>query len=212
MAQSPFLAELSRVGVVAVIRGTSADQAVEMGQALVAGGMLGIEVTFTTPDCARAIRQLRDFAPASVAVGAGTVRSIADLEAAASAGAGFAVSPHFDVAICTAAKRLGIPYLPGCITPTEILTAWNAGASCIKLFPGSLVGVDYVNAIRGPLPDVPFMPTGGVTLANMPEWFAAGVVAVGMGGGLAKGTPAQITAAAQAAMARLGEIRVSRPG
>ena len=202
-----FLDTLKRIGVVAVIRGSSADEAVAMAEALVRGGVLGIEITYSTPDCCRAIARARAVLPTDAAVGVGTVRTIAQLADAVAAGATYAVSPHFDAALVGEANRLGIPMLPGAITPTEIVAAWNAGAACIKLFPGSLVGVDYVKALRGPLPDIPLMPTGGVTPDNLAEWFAAGVVAVGMGGNLAKGTPAQIEAAARDISQRLAAIR-----
>ena len=173
-----FLDALKRIGVVAVIRGSSADEAVAMAEALVRGGVLGIEITYSTPDCCRAIARARASLPTEAAVGVGTVRTISQLADAVAAGATYAVSPHFDASLVGEANRLGIPILPGAITPTEIVTAWNAGAACIKLFPGSLVGVDYVKALRGPLPDIPLMPTGGVTPDNLAEWFAAGVVAV----------------------------------
>jgi 2-dehydro-3-deoxyphosphogluconate aldolase/(4S)-4-hydroxy-2-oxoglutarate aldolase len=201
-----FLTTLARVRVVAVIRGQSADHAVAMAQALLRGGVLGIEITYSTPGCCAAIERVLEDAPEGAAVGVGTVMTPVQLRDAATAGATYAVSPHFDPAVMAEARRLGLPMLPGAITPTEIVTAWNAGAACIKLFPGSLVGVDYVKALKGPLPHIPLMPTGGVSLDDMHEWFTAGVVAVGMGGNLAKGTPAEITAAARAVRARLDAI------
>lgn len=201
-----FLTTLSRLKVVAVIRGTSADHAVAMAQALIRGGVFGIEITYSTPDCCAAIKRVVAEAPAEVCVGVGTVLTPAQLTEAMAAGARYAVSPHFDPQIVVEAKRLGLPMLPGAITPTEVVAAWNAGATCIKLFPGSLVGVEYVKALKGPLPHIPLMPTGGVSLDNMHEWFAAGVVAVGMGGNLAKGTPAEIEAAARAVRAKLDTL------
>jgi 2-dehydro-3-deoxyphosphogluconate aldolase / (4S)-4-hydroxy-2-oxoglutarate aldolase len=201
-----FLTTLSRIQVVAVIRGSSADHAVAMAQALIRGGVFGIEITYSTPDCCAAIRRVVAEAPAEACVGVGTVMTTKQLTDAAEAGARYAVSPHFDPLIVAEAKRLGLPMLPGAITPTEIVAAWNAGATCIKLFPGSLVGVDYVKALKGPLPHIPLMPTGGVSLDNLHEWFAAGVVAVGMGGNLAKGTPAEIETAARAVRARLNAL------
>lgn len=206
----PFIDQLRDIGVVAVIRGKSADDAVAMGEALVRGGVRGIEITYSTPDCCAAIRRMKCNAPADASIGVGTVMTVAQLEDAVSAGAAYAVSPHFDDAIMTAAKRLNIPMLPGAITPTEAVRAWQAGATCIKLFPGSLVGPDYVKALKGPLPQIPLMPTGGVSLDNMHEWFAAGVVAVGMGGNLAKGTPTEIETAARATMEKLRTARAAR--
>jgi len=202
-----FLAALTDIGIVAVIRGASADDACAISAALLRGGVRGIEITYSTPDCCAAIRRVKADAPADAAVGVGTVLTVAQLEDAAAAGATYAVSPHFDAAIVARAVALGLPMLPGAITPTEVVRAWQAGATAIKLFPGSLVGPDYVKALKGPLPQIPLMPTGGVSLDNLHEWLAAGVVAVGMGGNLAKGTPAQIEGAARAAMARLRELR-----
>ena len=201
-----FLSTLARIRVVAVIRGTSADHAVAMAEALIRGGVLGIEITYSTPDCCAAIRRVVAKAPPEAAIGVGTVLTAAQLSDAVAAGATYAVSPHSDLTLIAEARRLGLPILPGAITPTEIVTAWNAGATCIKLFPGSLVGVDYVKALKGPLPHIPLMPTGGVSLDNLHEWFAAGVVAVGMGGNLAKGTPAEIEVAARAVRARLNVL------
>lgn len=202
-----FLTTLSHIRVVAVIRGASADHAVAMAQALIRGGVFGIEITYSTPDCCDAIRRVVAEAPEEACVGVGTVLNTAQLTEALDAGARYAVSPHSDPAIIAEAKRLGLPMLPGAITPSEIVAAWNAGATCIKLFPGSLVGVDYVKALKGPLPHIPLMPTGGVSLENMHEWFAAGVVAVGMGGNLAKGTPDEIEAAARAVRTRLNALK-----
>ena len=201
-----FLTTLARIRVVAVIRGTSADHAVAMAQALIRGGVYGIEITYSTPDCCQAIRRVVAEAPAEACVGVGTVLTVPQLGEALAAGARYAVSPHFDPAIVAEAQRLGLPMLPGAITPSEIVAAWNPGATCIKLFPGSLVGVDYVKALKGPLPHIPLMPTGGVSVDNLHEWFAAGVVAVGMGGNLAKGTPAEIEAAARVVRTRLDAL------
>jgi len=202
-----FIDHLRHVGVVAIIRGRSADEAVAMGEALIQGGVLGVEVTYSTPGCCDAIRRLASNAPKEAAIGVGTVLTTAQLDDAVAAGATYIVSPHTDEVLINHAKRLGIPSLPGAITPTEVVRAWQLGATVIKLFPGSLVGPDYLKALRAPLPQIPIMPTGGVSLDNVHEWFAAGAVAVGMGGNLAKGTPAEITAAARQVRARLDELR-----
>lgn len=202
-----FVETLRGIGVVAVIRGRSADEAVAMSQALLAGGVRGIEITYSTPDCAQAIARVARELPAGAALGVGTVRKVAQVAEASDAGATFAVSPHSDERILAEAQRLGLPMLPGAVTPTEVVRAWDLGASAVKLFPGNLLSPDYLKALRAPLPDIPLMPTGGVSLANMAQWFAAGAVAVGMGGNLASGEPAAITAAAQAVAAELERIR-----
>lgn len=205
----PFLKTLSEVTVVAVIRAASADAAVATSHALVRGGVTGIEVTFSTPGAADAIRRVKEELPSAL-IGAGTVLDVAELEAACDAGAKFLVSPHFDPALLDRARERGVPYLPGALTPTEIVRAWKAGASCVKLFPGSAVGPGYVKAIRGPLPDVPLMPTGGVDEKNLGEWLKAGVVAVGMGGALATGTLDEIEVASRRIMGVLKTIRPAR--
>jgi 2-dehydro-3-deoxyphosphogluconate aldolase/(4S)-4-hydroxy-2-oxoglutarate aldolase len=194
--------------VVAVIRAASADLAVAMSQALVRGGVLGIEITFSTPGAPDAIARAKRELPHAL-VGAGTVFDLAQLEAAAHAGASFLVSPHFDEALVAAAKERRVPYMAGALTPTEMVHAWRAGVSCVKLFPGSVVGPAYVKALRGPLPHIPIMPTGGVDEANLGEWFAAGVVAVGMGGALATGSLETIEAAARRVSAALSKARAA---
>jgi len=205
---SPFIDRLKSAGVVAVIRAASADAALGMSQALVRGGVMGIEITFSTPGAPDAIARAKRDLPQAL-VGAGTVLDLAQLDAAANAGASFLVSPHFDEALVRAARERRIPYLAGALTPTEIVHAWRAGVSCVKLFPGSVVGPSYVKALRGPLPHIPLMPTGGVDEANLGDWFAAGVVAVGMGGALATGSLEAIEAAARRVSAALSKARAA---
>jgi 2-dehydro-3-deoxyphosphogluconate aldolase / (4S)-4-hydroxy-2-oxoglutarate aldolase len=203
-----FLEQLSAVGVVAVIRAPSADAAVATSGALVRGGVLGIEITFSTPGASDAIARARKELPGAL-VGAGTVLELAELDAAVRAGASFLVSPHFDEGLVVAARERGVPFLAGALTPTEVVRAWRAGVSCVKLFPGSVVGPSYVKALRGPLPHVPLMPTGGVDEANLGEWLAAGAVAVGMGGALATGSLEAIEAAARRVSAALQKARAT---
>ena len=202
-AASDFLDRLRATRVVAVIRAASADAALGLARALVRGGVTGIEITFSTPGAADAIRRARRELPDAL-LGAGTVLTEAELVAACDAGTSFLVSPHFDPALVAAARARGVPFLPGALTPTEIVRAWQGGATCVKLFPGSAVGPGYLRAIRGPLPEIPIMPTGGVDLDNLRDWLSAGAVAVGMGGKLAAGTPEEVEAAARAVMGRLG--------
>ncbi|MFW5750173.1 MAG: bifunctional 4-hydroxy-2-oxoglutarate aldolase/2-dehydro-3-deoxy-phosphogluconate aldolase [Planctomycetota bacterium] len=202
-----FIEQLKNLGVVAVIRASGVDHATEICRALAAGGVRGLELTYSTPDCCEAIKRMVDEMGESSVIGVGTVRTVEQLEAAQAAGASFAVSPHFDPDIATAALELKIPMLPGAITPTEVVQVWQSGAAGVKIFPGSLVGPSYLKALRGPLPDIPLMPTGGVSVENMAEWFAAGAVAVGMGGNLAKGSAADIEATARAVTEELARIR-----
>lgn len=206
---TPFVTQLSTVGVVAVIRSPSVDAALECTRALVRGGVTGIEITFSTPGAAVAIAAARREHPNAL-VGAGTVLDRASLDAACDAGASFLVSPHTDEELLEAARARGVPFLAGALTPTEVVRAHRAGAACVKLFPGSAVGPSYVKALRGPLPHIPLMPTGGVDEKNLGEWFAAGVVAVGMGGSLATGTPAEVEAAARRVSTALAAVRAAR--
>jgi 2-dehydro-3-deoxyphosphogluconate aldolase/(4S)-4-hydroxy-2-oxoglutarate aldolase len=181
---------------------------VAVSHALVRGGVLGVEITFSTPGAADAIARASAELPNAL-VGAGTVLNHADLDAACRAGAKFLVSPHLDESLVAAAKERSVPFLPGGLTPTEIVRAFNAGAACVKVFPGSAVGPSYLKAIKGPLPHIPLMPTGGVDEKNIGDWLAAGAIAVGMGGNLAQGTPAEVEAAAKRVSARFNEVRGS---
>jgi len=205
---TPFVTQLSAVGVVAVIRSPSVEAALACTRALVRGGVTGIEITFSTPGAAVAIEAARREHPGAL-IGAGTVLDRASLDAACDAGAAFLVSPHTDEALLDAAHGRGVPFLAGALTPTEVVRAHRAGAACVKLFPGSAVGPSYVKALRGPLPHIPLMPTGGVDEQNLAEWFAAGVVAVGMGGSLATGTPEAVESAARRVSAALAAVRAT---
>ena len=205
----PFVTQLSAVGVVAVIRSPSVEAALECTRALVRGGVTGIEITFSTPGAAVAIAAARREHPTAL-VGAGTVLDRASLDAACDAGASFLVSPHTDEELLEFARARGVPFLAGALTPTEVVRAHRAGATCVKLFPGSAFGPSYVKALRGPLPHIPLMPTGGVDETNLAEWFRAGVIAVGMGGSLATGTPQEVEAAARRVSAALAAVRAAR--
>lgn len=206
-----FIERLRETGVVAVIRAASAEAAVGLSRALVRGGVTGIEITFSTPGAAEAIAQTRKELPEAL-VGAGTVLNQDQLDAACRAGASFLVSPHTDEALLVAAKERGVPFLAGALTPTEVVNAFRAGATCVKLFPGSAVGPSYLKALRAPLPHIPLMPTGGVDEKNLGEWLAAGAVAVGMGGNLATGSSEQVEAAARRIHARFAEVRAELSG
>ncbi len=181
MQQSPVTKELIACGVVAVIRGKDEESAYRMSEAIAKGGIRGLEVTFTVPNAEKVIERLVKANLPGAIVGAGSVTDIASCEKALQAGAKFIVGPNYDEEILAFCQKRGIPYYPGCFTPTEIARAYHKGAEIVKLFPGSALGPSYVKAVHGPLPDVPLMPTGGVDLENLHEWIHAGVVAVGVG-------------------------------
>jgi 2-dehydro-3-deoxyphosphogluconate aldolase/(4S)-4-hydroxy-2-oxoglutarate aldolase len=180
LAQSA-IQRLHGEGLLAVIRAGAARHAVEAGRALAAGGVRALEVAFTTPDAEQAIGALA--ASGDLFVGAGTVLSPAQAEAAIEAGAQFLVSPGFLEPVLDVAEAAGVLALPGALTPTEVLAA-AARADVVKLFPASLGGPAYLRALLAPLPDVKLVPTGGVSATNVGDWLDAGAFALGAGADL----------------------------
>ncbi|MDQ1004392.1 2-dehydro-3-deoxyphosphogluconate aldolase/(4S)-4-hydroxy-2-oxoglutarate aldolase [Neobacillus niacini] len=186
MKRVQILQRLKDAGVVAVIRGNSTEEAIKASHAVVKGGMKGIEVTFTVPQADQAISELVEEYrnDPEVVVGAGTVLDAVTARLAIMAGAEYIVSPSFDKATAEICNLHQIPYLPGCMTITEMKEALKAGVDIIKLFPGSAYGPSIVSAFKAPMPQLNIMPTGGVSLENMEDWFKAGVITVGVGGNL----------------------------
>ena len=185
MTPDQTLKRTEDLGLLAVVRGESRRAALEVVGALIEGGVLGIEITFTTPEAVRVIRDLDEEYGDSILLGAGTVTTDEQVEQAAEAGASFLVSPGSDPKLLPAMLGTGLLVLPGVLTPSEVMLARRLGAQAVKLFPGSSGGTSYLKALRGPFPDVPFVPTGGVSLENINDWFAVGAFAVGAGGALA---------------------------
>ena len=185
MERGSILKRIGDLGLVAVVRGESREAAMEVVAALVEGGVLGIEVTFTTPEAARVMRDLNEEYGDDLLLGAGTVITREQAEESAEAGATFLVSPGSDPQLLPAMLETGLLVLPGALTPTEVMVARSLGAGALKLFPGSMGGPSHLKALRGPFPDVPFIPTGGVSPDNIADWFAAGAFAVGAGSALA---------------------------
>ncbi len=183
-----------RSGAIAIARGLDPASLVRIGEGLAAGGVGAFEVTLNSPGAIGALRTLSArFGAGQLLIGAGTVLTIAEAEAAIDAGARFIVMPHTDPRLIEYLAERGIPAFPGAFTPTEILAAWRAGAAAVKLFPASAIGPSFVREIHGPLPDVPLVPTGGVTLETAPAFIAAGAIAVGLGSWLTgDGEPAGI--------------------
>ncbi len=178
------LQPLADVGVVAVIRAPDASSALSGVGALIAGGVTGIEITYSTPDAAAVIAELAARYSGHILVGAGTVLTPSQAAEAADAGAAFLVAPGSDDDLARAMLATGRTVLLGAMTPTEVMHVVQLGTHAVKLFPASLGGTAFLRAIRAPFPSVPFVPTGGVTAANVGEWFSAGAVAVGAGGDL----------------------------
>lgn len=186
MKKTAILNKLENAGVIAVVRGETVEEAIKASNAIVKGGITGIELTFTVPNADHAIAELAENykKDPTIVIGAGTVLDAVTARLAIMAGAEFIVSPCFDKESAKICNLYQIPYLPGCMTITEMKTALTYGADIVKLFPGSAFGPSIVKAFKAPLPHLNIMPTGGVSLANMQDWFAAGVVAVGVGGNL----------------------------
>ena len=161
--------------VVAILRGVRRVE--EVVDAVVEGGIRTVEVTLDSEGALRTMERLRSRGDLTVA--AGTVRTVEDADAAVAAGAELCVGPAFSAAVVARCLELGVPAVPGALTPSEIEAAWRAGAALVKLFPASAVGPQYVRAVRVPLGDVPLIVTGGVTAANAAEFLRAGAAAVG---------------------------------
>lgn len=174
-------------GVLAVLRAPSPELALEASEAIIRGGVTGIEVTFSTPDAPAVIRELIARHGDAAYIGAGTVTTVEQATAAADAGAEFLVSPGTLPELTRAMLDTGRVVMTGAMTPTEVMGALELGVDIVKIFPASLGGPSYLGALRGPFPSAPLMPTGGVTPDNLVDWFRAGAVAVGAGGDLANG-------------------------
>ena len=181
MNKVEILDKVKELGLLAVIRGPSLELTVKMVEALVAGGVLGIEITYSTPQAEEVVRTLTGKFGSSILLGMGTLTKPEQALSAKEAGATFLVSPICETNLLKAMIASGLMTMAGALTPTEVFQAYNLGADVIKIFPGSLGGPAYIKALKGPFPYIPMMPTGGVSAGNVAEWFATGVVAVGAG-------------------------------
>lgn len=180
----PIGAALVATRVVAILRAEHAGRAEAVVDVLVENGIRCLELTLTTQGALETVERLAGRVPAGVELGVGTVLTAADVDRCVDAGARFVVAPSVDHRVVEAALRRGIASYPGAMTPTEIHSAWTAGASAVKLFPAGTLGIGHLTAVRAPLPHIPLVPTGGVGVESVGAWLAAGAVAVGMGGPL----------------------------
>lgn len=177
----------------------------ELVDELADAGASIFEITFDAPDAAEDLVAVRDRLATRATpswVGAGTIRTTDDLQLAAEARAAFGVSPVFEPAVLAAALDIGLPFVPGAYSPTEVDSAWRAGAAFVKLFPGSSLGPGHVRELRGPLPDVELVVTGGVDASNAVAFLDAGAIAVGLGSALVRATPAERRALVEAVAGR----------
>ena len=175
-------ASIIRIGIVPVVRASSAELAIEAIEACRSGGILAAEITMTVPGAIRALEKLADRFGGEMLLGAGTVLDAETARVSILAGAEFLVSPNLRPSTIEMAKRYSKSVFPGALTPTEILAAWEAGADAVKVFPcGSMGGAKYIKSIKAPLPQIELIPTGGVSLETIGDFFKAGACAVGIG-------------------------------
>jgi len=185
MNREEILQKIREVGLVPVLRAPSSDAAIAAAAAIESGGVPVLEITMTVPGAIEVIRAVVKSSQGRVLVGAGTVLDPETARACILAGAEFIVSPSLNVKTIELCRRYSVPVIPGALTPTEIVTAWQAGADVVKVFPCSAVGgPKYLAALKGPLPQIDLIPTGGVSLSTAAEFLAAGALALGVGGDL----------------------------
>jgi len=180
-----LIKRLKNARAVAVLRADGASTAITGARAIIAGGVRAIEVTMTVPDAYDVMRELTASEDDSVLLGAGTVLSGEEVDECVAAGARFIVSPTCSLEVIERARARDVVVIPGAMTPTEVLTAWNGGADLVKIFPAARLGPEYLSDLRGPLPDIPLVPTGGITDENARAYLDAGAALVCFGSWLA---------------------------
>jgi 2-dehydro-3-deoxyphosphogluconate aldolase / (4S)-4-hydroxy-2-oxoglutarate aldolase len=179
------LGKIREVGLVPIVRAPSAEDAMLAAEAIIAGNIGIAEITMTVPNALRVMEKVADKYGDKVLLGAGTILDSETCRAAMLAGAQFIVTPSLNVQVIELARRYSKPCMPGALTPTEIVTAWQGGADLVKIFPcGPVGGPKYIKALKGPFPQIEFIPTGGVNLETTPEFIKAGASAVAVGGEL----------------------------
>jgi 2-dehydro-3-deoxyphosphogluconate aldolase/(4S)-4-hydroxy-2-oxoglutarate aldolase len=184
MDKESSLQRILRTGVVAILRANDGSRLADAAAALAAGGVDIVEVTFTVPRAEKVLAEVADRLGDRVLLGAGTILDTETARVALMSGAKFLVSPVVRPAVIELARRYSVPMFPGAFTPTEVLTAWEAGADVVKVFPSDSVGPGYLKVLRGPLPQIRLMPTGGVNLQTIGDFLRAGACAVGVGSSL----------------------------
>ena len=181
MSKEAQLRHILDCGIVAVVRSPDSQQLVEVAQALADGGITVVEITMTVPDALGVLRQVRQKLGERILLGAGTILDTETARAALLAGAEYLVAPTLNLEVVRLCQRYSKLVMPGALTPTEILTAWEAGADIVKVFPAEVVGPAFFKALRGPLPQVRLMPTGGVDLNTAADFLRAGACCLGLG-------------------------------
>jgi 2-dehydro-3-deoxyphosphogluconate aldolase/(4S)-4-hydroxy-2-oxoglutarate aldolase len=216
MSKAEVLKSLREIGLVPVLRAESVDKALALAEAIAAGGVTVLEVTMTVPGAIQVMRTLAEKRP-DILIGAGTVLDAETARMCILEGAKFVVSPALNLQTIEMCHRYSIAVLPGALTPTEIVTAWQAGADVVKVFPASAMGgAKYLTALKGPLPHIDMIPTGGVSQSTAAEFLAAGAFALGVGSDLvdakamAAGKPEVVTESAKKYLAIVKEHRAAK--
>ncbi len=213
MTRTQIVQKIIDDGAVAVIRMSDSEKLLKVAGALLAGGISSLEITMTTPNALKVIEEAARVLPGEVLIGVGSVLDAQTARLAINAGAKYVVSPVCKPEIIHTAHRYGLPAMPGCFTPTEILIAHEQGADIVKVFPADVVGMAFFKAIKAPMPHLNLMPTGGVSLTNAGEWIKSGACAVGVGSALldktaiAEGNWAKLTENAQILRENIQESR-----
>ena len=212
MKRQKLVTRITDNGLVAVVRTETAEQAYRTFDACIEGGVAAIEITFTVPGAHRIIEDLASkYDSEDIILGAGTVMDPETARVAILSGAEYIVSPNFNPETVRLCNRYQVPVMPGAMTINEIVAAMEAGADVIKIFPGNLFGPSIIKSVKGPIPQAPMMPTGGVSLDTVRDWILAGAVAVGAGSSLIKGSKtgdyAEITKTAREFLRRIAEAR-----
>jgi 2-dehydro-3-deoxyphosphogluconate aldolase / (4S)-4-hydroxy-2-oxoglutarate aldolase len=218
MTKQEVAKRIVEIGVIPVVRAASASQARQAAEAVCAGGIPVVEITMTVPGAVELIAQLTKEVGSEVLIGAGTVLDAEAAQRCLDAGAQFLVSPGFDLETVKLAKREQKLIMAGALTPTEVIAAWKAGSDFVKIFPcGAMGGASYLKALKGPLPQVPMVPTGGVNLKTAAEMIQAGAAALGVGGelvsaaALKSGNVKEITDAARLFVSAVRDARARSP-
>ena len=214
--KNPTAARITEIGIIPVVRASSARLAIQAAEAVCAGGITIVELTMTVPGAIDVISQLAKSVSSEVLIGAGTVLDPKTARRCIDAGAEFVVSPGFDLETVRAVKSAGKVMMAGALTPTEVITAWKSGSDFVKVFPcGNVGGAKYIKALKAPLPDIALVPTGGVNLETAADFIRAGAAALGIGGelvlasALSSGNTSEITDAARKYLAIVREARRS---
>ena len=210
------MTRIREIGIIPVVRASSSAEALAVVEAIREGGIPMLEITMTVPGAVGVISELTQRLGDDALIGAGTVLDADAAKQCVDAGAKFIVSPSLDVPTIEACRRMNVPVFPGALTPTEIVTAWKAGASAVKVFPANAVGgASYLKSVKAPLPQVELIPTGGVNLKTVAEFVAAGALALGVGADLVdvaalrRGEAAALTRKAKEYVAAVGAARAS---